>query len=316
MASKTRAESIEFRKYELNSAFPVLVLTGEIWRLSDVRSPRLHFHNCLEIGVCEEGDAFMVLGDREVSIHEGDMTFVGSEVVHTTWSAPGTRSRWSYIMVDLEQLLSDIKDLPTLKGLGIFNSMQHEYSAILPRDVHPGIYDLVRTILNEFGWKCRNFDYAVRGYFLALTVHVMNYYDHQFQTGDSLVQTHQSTTSILPALSYLRQHYAEDFAIDHLAEVCAMSPSSFRRDFTKIMGTSPLNYLIQLRIHRAVELLRATNLSILDISEEVGFHSISSFNRNFYAIMQKKPSEWRKAPGAAAARPVTVHSGWLEPEEL
>ena len=41
---------IEFRDYNLSSRFPVLLLSGEEWRISDVASPRLHIHNCLEIG--------------------------------------------------------------------------------------------------------------------------------------------------------------------------------------------------------------------------------------------------------------------------
>ena len=310
-------QSVEYRPYELDSNFPVLALQGDSWRLSDVRSPRLHFHNCLEIGFCREGNARMILGEEEVAVHAGDITCVGSEVVHTTWSDPGTRSLWSYIFVDLGQLLESVGGLPALQGQDIFYNMQHLYSAVLPGDEHPGIRNLIQTSLSEFVWNCDNFEYAVRGYFLAFTVHVMNIYRRQFFIGSPLVHTHQNTVSLMPALDYMRRHSQEDFSVDSLAALCHMSPASFRRTFSSVMGTSPLNYLIQLRIHNAVNLLSTTDMSVLDISEAVGFHSISSFNRNFYAIMQKKPSEWRKTPGPAAAKKqVKTLAGWMAPEAL
>ena len=45
----------EFRNYPLRVEFPILLLTGNQWWISDVPSANLHFHNCLEIGLCHEG---------------------------------------------------------------------------------------------------------------------------------------------------------------------------------------------------------------------------------------------------------------------
>ena len=44
---------IEYRSYEFPPHFPLRVIAGEEWRISDVPSGVLHFHNCLEIGICE-----------------------------------------------------------------------------------------------------------------------------------------------------------------------------------------------------------------------------------------------------------------------
>lgn len=56
---------IEFRDYNLSSRFPVLLLSGEEWRISDVASPRLHIHNCLEIGLCESDSGTMIFEDTK-----------------------------------------------------------------------------------------------------------------------------------------------------------------------------------------------------------------------------------------------------------
>lgn len=50
---------IEYRNYELPADFPIQMLSGENWRISDVPSGVLHFHNCLEIGLCESDGGFL-----------------------------------------------------------------------------------------------------------------------------------------------------------------------------------------------------------------------------------------------------------------
>ena len=50
--SKPKNIVTEYRNYYLPVDFPLLLLTGEHWKISDIPSSRLHFHNCLEIGIC------------------------------------------------------------------------------------------------------------------------------------------------------------------------------------------------------------------------------------------------------------------------
>ena len=59
--SKQKKDIIEYRSYDLPVSFPVLLLTGDRWHISDIKSGRLHFHNCLEIGVCHTDEAVMIL---------------------------------------------------------------------------------------------------------------------------------------------------------------------------------------------------------------------------------------------------------------
>ena len=51
---------IEYRQYDLSPDFPVLLLTGSRWRISDKVSEHLHFHNCLEIGICHADSGTMI----------------------------------------------------------------------------------------------------------------------------------------------------------------------------------------------------------------------------------------------------------------
>ena len=87
---------IEFRDYNLSSRFPVLLLSGEEWRISDVASPRLHIHNCLEIGLCESDSGTMIFEDTKRPFGAGDLTVISCDVPHTT-DRKSTRLNSSHI---------------------------------------------------------------------------------------------------------------------------------------------------------------------------------------------------------------------------
>lgn len=56
---KTKNDVAEYRSYYLPSDFPVLLLSGEHWKISNIPSKHLHFHNCLEIGMCHSESGYM-----------------------------------------------------------------------------------------------------------------------------------------------------------------------------------------------------------------------------------------------------------------
>ena len=106
---------IEYRLYDLPPQLPILCLTGEKWRISDTLSGHLHFHNCLEIGLCHTDSGFMLMESERVPFAAGDLMLVPRHLPHTTCSDPGCRSRWSYLYIDLEQMLSFFRG--TMTGL-------------------------------------------------------------------------------------------------------------------------------------------------------------------------------------------------------
>ena len=88
---------IEYRNYELPADFPIQMLSGENWRISDVPSGVLHFHNCLEIGLCESDGGFLGFRGEQRAFRAGDVTIISGDVPHTTWSDPGTASIVLYL---------------------------------------------------------------------------------------------------------------------------------------------------------------------------------------------------------------------------
>jgi helix-turn-helix protein/cupin domain len=68
---------------------------------------------------------------------------------------------------------------------------------------------------------------------------------------------------------------------------------SLRHRFRKIFGISPQGMLIRLRMDRARELLRTTNLSVKEIAEEIGYSRQHDLTRAFHKYIGMSPSEWK-----------------------
>ena len=310
---RPKIQQIEYRNYDFPETFPIVVLTGEKWKISDVRSGRLHFHNCLEIGLCESDEGFMQFENRVCQFREGDVSVVGMEVPHTTWSAPGCSSRWSYLFVDLSAMLRPYFPLALLTDEETLKSMTGQFYALISPQDDPGLQHMIRLIVEEMTEKKRGYQASVRGLLLAFSTHLINLFKAQKKQALP-EETGKNSASIMPALQYMRNHFQEDISLDDLPEICNMSSTNFRRTFTSIMGKPPLTYLIELRIWEAATLLCSTNRSILDICETVGFRSVSSFNRHFLEIMNSTPREWRNNTSLLSSHSVLSYSGWLLPE--
>lgn len=94
---KPKKPVIEYRHYSLPIDFPVLLLSGDRWRISDIKSEHLHFHNHMEIGICYSDGGIMEIKGESVPFRAGDITFIPRYLPHTTYSSPNNASLWAYI---------------------------------------------------------------------------------------------------------------------------------------------------------------------------------------------------------------------------
>lgn len=164
---------IEYRNYELPADFPIQMLSGENWRISDVPSGVLHFHNCLEIGLCESDGGFLGFRGEQRAFRAGDVTIISGDVPHTTWSDPGTASKWSYLHLDPFELVRPLFPAEALpNGELLQQAVQGHYYILSPQE-YPAVQSLVRSMLAEMQQRQMDYAISVRGLFVALGVELM-----------------------------------------------------------------------------------------------------------------------------------------------
>ena len=306
--SRNKQSVLEYRTYELPADFPMLVLTGPQWAISPVQSNRLHIHNCLEIGLCNSESGFMMFGKQKTEFRAGDVTFVSRNIPHTTWSAPGCYSMWSYLYMDAEGVLGE-QGLNQLQDLGMFYRMLSDAHFLLPASQYSWAGPIVQSIMKEYLDQCPGYRASIRGLVLSLMIRLLRLY-----TTDRTLNRDRELSTLVPALDYLRLHFDQNFPMETLPALCHISPTHFRRLFSAQMGTNPLNYLHQLRVLRSCRLLRATDKTVAEIATMVGYPTLCSFNQHFRQQMNCTPSAWRRS--GEQERPIlTTCTGWTRAEE-
>ena len=93
----------------------------------------------------------------------------------------------------------------------------------------------------------------------------------------------------------MEEHFADKISIETLYKQLNMSSSTFRRKFKKITGSSPIDYLIRLRIKKATEIMmNKPLLRVIDVCMSSGFDNCGYFTNKFKEITGTTPIKYLK----------------------
>ena len=98
---------------------------------------------------------------------------------------------------------------------------------------------------------------------------------------------------IARAKQYIQEHQSEELPLGQVAKAVNMSTFYFCKIFKKATGTNFTDYVSRVRVEKARNLLLNPNLRISEIAYEVGFQSLTHFNRVFKKILGQSPTEYR-----------------------
>lgn len=99
---------------------------------------------------------------------------------------------------------------------------------------------------------------------------------------------------IREAVDYLHLHYTEqDFRIEYLAELSGINSAYFARIFNDKYGISPKEYVTELKMRRARELLSQEKYTVSEIGALLGYSDVYHFSKSFKKGTGMSPIEWR-----------------------
>lgn len=108
-----------------------------------------------------------------------------------------------------------------------------------------------------------------------------------------LQQDNAEPPVITRAKEYIQEHQTENLRLGHVARAVNTSTFYFCKMFKKVTGINFTDYLSRVRIEKSKNLLLNPNLRVSEIAFEVGFQSLTHFNRVFKKILGQSPTEYR-----------------------
>ena len=107
-------------------------------------------------------------------------------------------------------------------------------------------------------------------------------------------------------LVYIHGHYTDNISLQEVAEKNYMSAGHLSRQFEKQMGMHFSEYLRKLRLRRAADMLRYTDKTVNEISEDCGFFNVNTLTANFKTVYGDTPSGYRKKEKNGGKLPESV----------
>jgi AraC-like DNA-binding protein len=255
--------------------------------------PVQHSHAFNELVVILGGEGSHAVGDEVYPLAAGDVFVILGDTTH---GYPETNRLYLVnIIYDPAPLGIPVADLGTLPGY-------HALFTVEPRVRARGKFrnrlrltveqlahasDLVARMEEELRDRRRGYGFMATTYLMQLMAHLARCSSALERDGTRPV------AQISELLSYMERHYTEPLTVADLTGVAHMSRTTLMRAFTRIMGRSPIDHLIRLRISKARTLLRRSALSITAIGFQVGFNDSNYFARQFRKVTGLSPREYR-----------------------
>ena len=279
----------------LNSSSYLPVIVKTIERFHDTSwSMELNRHEFFEMVYVKKGSVVFEIASQEVNIGPNDIIIIKPNQPHrfSVRSSAGCEfivlnfkfvdhMNNEFSEISLGEFLNFIKGKETGPFFTLKVSQKNEVITLLNRI-------LKERENSEIGSEFLN-------YLLVMELFVMISRALKMEWENSIKgKTLKLKELIQVSINYIKNNFERDISIRDIAKFAFLSPSYFTRVFKEEVGLTPINYLMNVRIERAKELLQGTELKISDIALNVGFSNQQRFNEIFKKHTKMTPTQYRR----------------------
>jgi len=104
-------------------------------------------------------------------------------------------------------------------------------------------------------------------------------------------ETYDKISIVSTIVSYINENYMNEISLDKISRNMYLSPVYISKIFKEEIGESPVNYLIKVRLSKAVELLREGNMTVKSVAKSVGYNDVYHFSKLFKKYYNVPPSK-------------------------
>lgn len=246
-----------------------------------------HQHRRIEMNYVKKGSCIIQLENESISFKENELMIIFSDVTHSFQAgAEGCTLMQLEFMQDVfapfgHNPLDESGD--DERVCNVFSSGNR----IIRIVNNVRIMRAIQRIVTEMNTRNNYYRHLVIMYYTELLILIQRHMDDTYLP---LCNNEAMKKSI----GFIRQNYKQEITIGEISACAGISERYLRKIFTQYLSLSPLDYLNQIRINKAIELLRITELSIKEICFQCGFKSPQYFSRVFKQQIGISPKDISK----------------------
>lgn len=282
---------------------PVITNPRSSWRIfrheTAQECSQLHYHSAYEISLVRNTGGRRYVGDCVESFSDLDLVMIGPGLPHG-WVSLDSADVISIQLPSawIENLVETIADMQPVLAL-LHNAMR---GMLFGQAIA-----MKAEVLFERMMECESFEQFS---LLMQLLNVLNS-DKSARTlagahYGSAMEQESCSDRLGKLMNFIQEHYTDDLRAEQLAKHAHMSTNHFHRFIKQKTDRTFNEWVTDLRLGKACELLITTALPISAVANQCGFNDLSNFNRRFLQVKNCTPSEYRKSALAASGS----HYGW------
>lgn len=259
----------------------------------------MHSHEFWEIAYVYEGVALIHSESGVKKLNAGDFVFIKPNTSHSLTLAGenAETSMWLCDCIFTEKYFKNIAGeyfgIRDLSCYSLYNMLNSEASFVirLTDDNAQNVQNLLWMIAHEYNHYTVGSDTIIKHALINLLVYMTRMYEYETTSLSGVVSKSHEIDELA---KYIRSNFSYNLSLEFLAKHMNLSREYLSRYFKKYMGKTISEYLLEVRIEKAKQMLRTTTHTISDICEYCGYSSISNFQKAFKKVTGVSPSQYRK----------------------
>ena len=160
--------------------------------------------------------------------------------------------------------------------------------------------DIMQTLLSEWRGEKTEFDEFYNVFTLSQCLNMQDFYELLSDACSMIITNRegigiQNSDVVWKAVDYMQEHFSDSgLTMNALAEYLQVSAVMLSIEFRNELDIRPSDYLTNLRMEKARELLKETNMLIGDIALIVGYEDVHVFRRRFKQYTGMAPGQYRE----------------------
>ncbi|KAF1296239.1 AraC family transcriptional regulator [Enterococcus sp. JM4C] len=261
---------------------PEIIYAFDPWNHSG-NVGNIHHHDFLEISIILEGEVEYTIGDWTTQLGAGRILLFNPGVKHGERQPEDTYSHQLHIG------LSNI----SLDGL-TRNHFPNKKALLDLGEYQATFLDKAWRLTKEYNEEKPEFQLMSKALIIEMLVLILR--SLQNEQGSTVTSELSKTAKrkqniVNHAVYYLENHHNQEITLEQLADILYVSPTHLSKIFKEATGVSPINYLIQVRLKHAKELLKNDQLTIRDVAQAVGYQDAYHFSKLFKKYYGVSPSQ-------------------------
>lgn len=293
---KSEAQKAYGRNYFASMAFPLAVRNVPSASTPQHRHDLTevnHYHNFSELVIITRGQGIQVVNGIEYRVTAGDVFLLNGYSTHSF----KTRQTQSHIniMFAPERLSLPEDNLRRIPGYNIIFRLEptlrsrtsYKHRLRLNSKDLALLESMVRKLNDELQAAKPGFEASALAVLLEIIVFISRKYDSEPAGRPAAL------IRVGNIISRIESDYTRQWSLKELAKLAAMSPNNLLLLFNAATGSSPIDYLIKVRLRNAAESLRNGHDSISEIALVCGFRDSNYFSKKFRDIYGITPRQYR-----------------------